>query len=164
MIKEPASIYTIRFQDCDPMGHLNNSRYIDYIINAREDHMDHYYNRKLSDFIASGYCWVVTNHEIYYIKPSIYNEKVKIQTSLIEADETSILVEGIMMSEDERQFKSLLWTRYFYVNVKTGKREQHSPEQMEFFNTLKNDHLSQYKESKSRLKTLLDLQKSRVTK
>ena len=29
----------IRFPDCDPFNHLNNSKYIDYIINAREDHL-----------------------------------------------------------------------------------------------------------------------------
>ena len=28
-----------RFSDCDPFGHLNNARYIDYFINAREDHL-----------------------------------------------------------------------------------------------------------------------------
>ena len=28
---------TVRFQDCDPFGHLNNARYIDYFLNARQD-------------------------------------------------------------------------------------------------------------------------------
>ncbi len=27
----------IRFQDCDPYAHLNNGRYLDYFMNARED-------------------------------------------------------------------------------------------------------------------------------
>lgn len=29
----------IRFPDCDPFNHLNNSKYIDYFINAREDQL-----------------------------------------------------------------------------------------------------------------------------
>ena len=29
----------IRFSDCDPFNHLNNARYIDYFINAREDQL-----------------------------------------------------------------------------------------------------------------------------
>jgi acyl-CoA thioester hydrolase len=33
----------VRFSDCDPFNHLNNSRYIDYIINAREDQLLKYY-------------------------------------------------------------------------------------------------------------------------
>jgi len=27
----------IRFQDCDPLRHLNNAKYFDYFYNARED-------------------------------------------------------------------------------------------------------------------------------
>ncbi len=33
--KEPETQIVIRFQDCDPFGHLNNARYIDYFVNAR---------------------------------------------------------------------------------------------------------------------------------
>ena len=29
----------IRFPDCDPFNHLNNAHYLDYFINAREDHL-----------------------------------------------------------------------------------------------------------------------------
>ena len=32
----------IRFSDCDPIGHLNNQRYMDYFLNAREDHLRQY--------------------------------------------------------------------------------------------------------------------------
>ena len=38
-LKEPESRVIVRFQDCDPFGHLNNSRYLDYLINARKDHL-----------------------------------------------------------------------------------------------------------------------------
>ena len=31
------SSHLIRFPDCDPFNHLNNARYLDYFINARED-------------------------------------------------------------------------------------------------------------------------------
>ena len=39
----------IRFSDCDPFNHLNNSRYIDYFINAREDHLLAYHDFNLYD-------------------------------------------------------------------------------------------------------------------
>ena len=44
IVKEPTSSVIIRFQDCDPFGHLNNARYLDYFINAREDHLAEYYD------------------------------------------------------------------------------------------------------------------------
>ena len=37
MNKTPHSFYTIRFTDCDLFGHLNNGRYIDYLLNARKN-------------------------------------------------------------------------------------------------------------------------------
>jgi acyl-CoA thioester hydrolase len=43
MEKTPISFYTVRFNDCDPLGHLNNSKYIDYFLNAREDHLKEHF-------------------------------------------------------------------------------------------------------------------------
>lgn len=37
---ETKSTAKIRFIDCDPIGHLNNSKYLDYMLNAREDHVE----------------------------------------------------------------------------------------------------------------------------
>jgi len=34
----------IRFHDCDPFNHLNNSKYLDYIMTARTDQLLEYYN------------------------------------------------------------------------------------------------------------------------
>ncbi|MEM8567925.1 MAG: thioesterase family protein, partial [Bacteroidota bacterium] len=44
LMKTLESIHTIRFPDCDPFNHLNNARYIDYFINAREDHELQHFN------------------------------------------------------------------------------------------------------------------------
>jgi acyl-CoA thioesterase FadM len=33
----------VRFSDCDPIGHLNNVKYLDYMFNAREDHVETFY-------------------------------------------------------------------------------------------------------------------------
>lgn len=41
--KELESIAVARFQDCDPFSHLNNARYIDYFLNAREDQLALFY-------------------------------------------------------------------------------------------------------------------------
>src|SRR5882757_9409616 len=91
-----SSSYTIRFNDCDPMGHLNNARYIDYMLNAREDHLREDHGISLSEFAKQGVSWVVTNHEIQYVRPALYNERVCIKSELIEAKESQIMVEMIM--------------------------------------------------------------------
>jgi len=41
--KETETASVIRFQDCDPLGHLNNAKYFDYFFNAREDQVSKIY-------------------------------------------------------------------------------------------------------------------------
>ena len=103
MNKTPYSIYTIRFTDCDLFGHLNNGRYIDYLLNAREDHLKTEYGLDLTDFYKQGVSWLVAGHEISYIRPAAYNERVCIKSVLIKAEPGSLLVEMLMMDENQTQ-------------------------------------------------------------
>jgi acyl-CoA thioester hydrolase len=128
--------YTIRFNDCDPFGHLNNARYIDYLLNAREDHLREGYQIDLRQFAAKGIGWVVSNHEIQYIRPANYNEKVVIQSALLELAETHLLVEMLMLDEAAENLKAILWTKFTSINIKTGKRENHSPDFLDFARTM----------------------------
>lgn len=117
--------YTVRFNDCDPFGHLNNSKYIDYLLNAREDHLSQFHQIELGNFHKRGFGWVVTTHEIQYIRPAAYNEKICIQSDLIEAGESYLLVEMRMYDESATTLKAILWTKFTCVNIKTGKKERH---------------------------------------
>ena len=84
------TFYRVRFNHCDPFGHLNNSAYIDYMINAREDHLRQFHQLDLDDYYKQGIGWVVSNHEIQYVRPANYNETVCIQSDLIEAADNSV--------------------------------------------------------------------------
>lgn len=119
--------YIIRFNDCDPFAHLNNSKYIDYMLNAREDHLRQFHQLTLDEFYKMGIGWVVSSHEIFYLRPANYNEMVVIQSDLLEAGDNNLLVELRMLDESRSVLKSILWTRFTSVNIKTGKRENHSP-------------------------------------
>lgn len=132
MHKQPQSFYTIRFPDCDPFGHLNNSRYLDYMLNAREDHLKEFYDMKLDEIYKSGQGWMVTAHQIAYIRPALYNEQVCIQSQLIDAGDWHLLVEISMWNETKTVCKALLWTKFVPVNLKTGRPEKHQPEFSEF--------------------------------
>ena len=130
------SFYTIRFPDCDPFGHLNNSRYIDYMLNAREDHLRDYYNLNLDSYYKQGLGWMVNSHQIHFARPALYNEKVCIQSCLIDAGESHLLVEMTMWDESLKTCKAILWTRFVSVNLKTGRKEKHSAEFSEFANSV----------------------------
>jgi len=132
MEQRPKSFYPIRFHDCDPFKHLNNSHYLDYMLNAREDHLKEYYNISLQDFYSKGFGWVVATHEIIYIRPASYGEKVCIYSSLIEATSEYLLAELIMADENEKKIKAVLWTKFVCVGVQTMKKQNHPDEFMEF--------------------------------
>ena len=127
------SFYTVRFSDCDPFRHLNNARYIDYFLNAREDHIRDHYDLDLSQFYQQGLGWVVMQHEITYQRPANMNEKICIRSGLLAMGTDFLQVEMLMFNEDQTQLKALLHTRFVPVNIKTGRKEPHSPEFMESF-------------------------------
>src|SRR5580698_7543653 len=127
MEKFPQSLYTVRFSDCDPFGHLNNSKYIDYFLNAREDHLKELYDIDLKVWAQQGQAFVVTAHEIRYLRPATYNESVAIQSALIGWGDSSLLVEMSMFGKD-RQLKAIVWTTFTRINPVTGKKMIHPPE------------------------------------
>ncbi|MEO8405392.1 MAG: acyl-CoA thioesterase [Chitinophagaceae bacterium] len=132
MEKNPSSYYKVRFSDCDLFGHLNNARYIDYFVDAREDHLKEHYDIDLKTFYGQGIAWVVGSHEIIYRRPALYNERIYITSSVLKVTDDVILVEMLMMDEKKSHFKSIVWTTFIPVNVKTGKKEKHTASFMEF--------------------------------
>ncbi len=124
----------IRFQDCDPFNHLNNSKYLDYLINAREDQIAESYGLDVFKFLkTSGNSWVVLANQISYIKPALTMETVLIETQLFQYTDKILWVEMKMWNEDETELKALLWTKFIHFNIKTQKIANHSADLMELF-------------------------------
>ena len=132
--KNPESRSIIRFPDCDPFNHLNNSKYIDYFLNAREDQLSAHYKLDLYKLAAEkGIGWVVSEHQIVYLKPAMLMETVVIQTRLISYSEREVTVEFIMWNENKTTLKSLMWTKFSHFNLLTKRSEVHGEKFMELF-------------------------------
>ncbi|MEE1944220.1 acyl-CoA thioesterase [Pedobacter sp. KR3-3] len=127
----------IRFQDCDPFNHLNNSKYLDYFINAREDQIAESYGLDVFKFLkTSGISWVVLSNQISYLKPAFTMETVVIESQLIQYTDKILLVELKMWNEDETELKALLWTKFIHFNIQTQKIANHSADLMELFESV----------------------------
>ena len=88
----------IRFQDCDPYAHLNNGRYLDYFMNAREDMVWKAYDFNIYDYSRdTGLGWVVTQNQIAYLRPAILMEEVIMESQLTESKPKFIQVEMRML-------------------------------------------------------------------
>ncbi len=127
--KIPSSKMLVRFSDCDPFNHLNNSKYIDYFLNAREDQLAQFYNFSVFAHSKETGCgWVVGQHEIAYLKPAFTMETVLIESMIIYWGDKDILVEFKMWDASKTKLKSVMWTRFYYFNLSTQKSEAHSEE------------------------------------
>jgi acyl-CoA thioester hydrolase len=136
-MKIAESTHIIRFPDCDPFNHLNNSRYIDYLINAREDHLLNQYNFPIYQYAAETHTsWVVALNKIAYLSPAYLMEKVVIQSCLLQISSTDILVEMMMWDAEKKKLKALLWTSFVHVDLKTQKRIEHNGSLMQQFTQL----------------------------
>jgi YbgC/YbaW family acyl-CoA thioester hydrolase len=127
----------VRFQDCDPFNHLNNSKYIDYFLNVREDQLAEHYNIYIfKDLEFLGKSWVVTSNQINYIRPAHTLENVVIETQLIHCTNKIIEVEMKMWNENETEIKAILWTKFIYYDIKNKRIANHSEELMEIFRAI----------------------------
>lgn len=152
---ELKTFYKIKFSDCDPFKHLNNSGYIDYMLNAREDHLFEFHNISMTGLYEKGSGWMVSKHEITYLNSAYYNENVCIQSGLIKFGNDSLLVEMSMWDEDQKQLKALLWTKFIHINLKTNKRDKHPDWFIELASGFEDKAFQQFGSVNERLTTLL---------
>ena len=144
----------IRFQDCDPFKHLNNSKYIDYLINAREDQLiENYSFDYLNIAQTQGVGWVTGSNQIAYLKSANLSEIVTIQSQIIKLTPLSTLVEFRMYNEDKTELKSVMWSNFIHISMETMRSRKHSETFMNLFESI---HLP-IKEStfEERIKVLL---------
>ncbi|WP_162340492.1 acyl-CoA thioesterase [Cyclobacterium salsum] len=131
--KETESRVVVRFQDCDPLQHLNNAKYFDYFFNAREDQVPKLYGVEMIDFIRKyKAAWVVYNHNISYVRPARVGEWVRIMSRVIWHDHQTVLIEYYMTDDNKEELKTLLWTTMRYVDMKEGKSTEHTGAVKEF--------------------------------
>lgn len=127
----------IRFQDCDPFNHLNNARYLDYFINAREDQVQEHYNLAIYDYAKiSGKGWVVASNQISYIRPATTMETVLIESQLVQFTNKWLLVECRMWDKNQTELKAVMWTKLMQVDLKNGGITTHSDEHMQLFESV----------------------------
>lgn len=134
--KELESTAFIAFSDCDPFRHLNNARYIDYFLVAREQQLLEAYNFSLADWGAKGKGWFVTQNLVAYIKPANYAERVIMISRILAFNDFDLHLEMVMWDKKRNGLKSVFWSRFSHIDLKEGKRLEHSQELKDLFNAV----------------------------
>ena len=137
LIQTPETTHRVHFQDCDMLGHLNNARYFDYFLNAREDHTTAYYSLNMGQLAREqNAAWVITKHHVSYLKPAKQGAQVRILSQLIHFDNSNLVLEMQMRSEDGMRLLALLWSEMTYVTMPAGTRTDHSNAMMDLLDDL----------------------------
>ncbi len=124
--KAPETRIRARFKDCDAFGHLYNTRYIEYMLEAREDQLLEHYGMNLMEYVHERkMAWVIIHHEITYLKELKLNEEAIISTCMIHSGDKKILVEYAMWDTSKKQLKALLWTQFLHIDSQTKKACAH---------------------------------------
>ncbi|PKA84601.1 acyl-CoA thioester hydrolase [Ulvibacter sp. MAR_2010_11] len=124
----------IRFQHCDPFNHLNNSEYLNYMVNAREDQLIANYEIDIYKMgREEGKSWVVGSNQIAYLRPAWLMETVVIESQMLSYSETSIQVELRMYNATKTELKSVMWSTYVHFNLLKQRKEIHSEDFMQLF-------------------------------
>ena len=119
------------------LGHLNNARYLDYFLNAREDHVAEHYALNMGELARQQQAaWVITKHYLSYLKPARQGATVRISSQLIHFDNSNLVLEMQMRSADGSRLLALLWSEMAYVQLPAGTRLDHADEMMELLETL----------------------------
>jgi acyl-CoA thioester hydrolase len=132
--KTPESKMKIRFHDCDPFNHLNNSRYIDYIVTARGDQLLDNYQFDIYQLAREKQVgWVSAQTQISYLVPAYLMEEVTIVTRLLAYGEKRLLFEGLMWNQNKTVLKAVMWVKLVHFHFPTQRSYPHSANLLQFF-------------------------------
>jgi acyl-CoA thioester hydrolase len=128
----------IQYQDCDPFNHLNNSRYIDYIVAARTEQLLSNYGFNSAEIAKKeGVGWVSAQNQLSYFNPASWMERVTIESRLIQYSDYSLLIEGLMWDEHKKSLKCLMWAKLVHFDIKTQRSHKHSDALMKLFSEIR---------------------------
>lgn len=74
------AFFRVRFNECDPLGHVNNSVYLTYLEQTAIDHAAAMGWSSAELQAEAGAVFVARKHEIEYLQPAREGEWLKVQT------------------------------------------------------------------------------------
>jgi len=130
--RELVSELRVRMRDCDVHGHLHNTRYVDYVLDARDDQLRTYGLDLLEFGHRTGLSWFVTMNQVRFYEPAKIGALLRVVTRLTSYDEHRLHVEGRVYGSEER-LCALVWCTFRVIDLSTGAPAEHNDELMQLF-------------------------------
>ena len=111
----------VRPDDIDMNQHVHNSKYLDYVLAARYEQMEHCYRMPMSEFLERGFSWFVKTAHIEHKRQLFLEDTAVVKTQVAKIEGKSCRVEFEILREETGKIAAAGWFEYVLVDSKTGR-------------------------------------------
>lgn len=119
---------SVRPDDIDMFNHVHNSKYLDYVLAARYEQMEHCYGMSWEKFAEQGYGWVVAKVNISFKRPLKMGDKIRVRTGILEINEKGCKVQFEIINTGNGKVSSDGVFDYVMIDLATQRSCKVTPE------------------------------------
>ena len=101
----------VRFSDFDIMRHVNNTRHLVFIEDARINYLENIFGIEMKNMLNIAVLAIVAHIDIDYISPICIGDEVEVFTRCVRIGNKSITLESLTVKKDAKTKKREIATR-----------------------------------------------------
>ncbi len=111
----------VRPDDIDMYQHVHSSRYMDYVLAARFDQMEHSYQMPMSEFTKLGYGWFMATARMNFKNPLELGDRFVVRTWIEQFTLIGVKVQFQIVRLANQKLSCDGWFDYVLVSLDTGR-------------------------------------------
>ena len=111
----------VRPDDIDMYQHVHSSRYMDYVLAARFDQMEHGYKMPMAEFAALGYGWFMATAHMNFKSPLGLGDRFVVRTWIEKFSLIGVKVQFQIVGLADQKLSCDGWFDYVMVSLETGR-------------------------------------------
>jgi YbgC/YbaW family acyl-CoA thioester hydrolase len=125
--------HKVRPDDIDMFNHVHNSKYFDYVLNARYDQMELFYGMSMETFLEMGFGWVVKTVMIDYKRPLGLGDLFIVETGIESINRKGCRVTFEITNKKTKKTSTDGWFDFVMIDLKTGRGVQVTDEMVKLY-------------------------------
>ncbi len=125
--------YKVRPDDIDMFYHVHNSKYLDYVLNARYEQMELFYCMSMEKFLEMGFGWVVKTVMIDYKRPLGLGDTFIVETGIESINKRGCRVTFEITNKKTKKTSTDGWFDFVMIDLKTGRGVEVTDEMVKLY-------------------------------
>ncbi|MBK0382660.1 acyl-CoA thioesterase [Pedobacter sp. SD-b] len=125
--------HKVRPDDIDMFNHVHNSKYFDYVLNARYEQMELFYGMSMEKFLEMGFGWVVKTVMIDYKRPLGLGDFFIVETGIQSINRKGCRVTFEITSKKTKKTNTDGWFDFVMIDLKTGRGVEVTEEMVKLY-------------------------------